>query len=259
MIALELLWWAGWLYFLAWAALPLLGVLLLGPVAGLAAWALLAPWSALAGMAALHRVLPRSEAGKFRMFEDRGSVRWAIKEWAPSVYLAVFQPVLFQSAAFQRIALRAFGARLGPGALLTSRTCAREPHHLRIGRATLVGEFVHLVCSYQPRPKTLVVAGIEIGDDVLVGAHSIVAPGARIGNRCILELGVWVGVGTTIGENSRIGARTAIYNSVRIGKGVTIGKGCLLPSGSVVGDGAVLPDGTVVPDGRLEPDLRRQP
>ncbi|MGH7672988.1 MAG: DapH/DapD/GlmU-related protein [Gemmatimonadales bacterium] len=246
MLILELLWWAGWAWCAAWVALPLLALPLLGPVLGVAAWAVLAPWTALLGMAALHHVLPRSEPGTFRLPGDSGSVRWALKGWAPSLYLTLFQPLFFTSRFFQLIALRAFGARLGRGAWLTSRTIAREPHHLRVGARTLVGEYAHLACSFQPRLGVLVVADIVIGDDSLVGGYSHLAPGVTIGSRCVLEHAVAVGARTTIGDDSRIGAGTAIYNAVRIGRGVRIGKNCLIPSGAVIADGAQIPDGAVV-------------
>lgn len=246
MIILELLWWVGLAWFSAWVALPLLAMPFLGPVLGLVVWALLAPWSALAGVALIHRLLPASVVGTFRLFSDRGAVCWALKGWAPSLYLTVFQPICFMNEGFQRIALRAFGAHLAPGALLTSRTIIREPHHVRVGAGTLIGEYVHLICSYQPRSKLLVVGEIEIGDRVLVGAYSHIGPGVRIGADCQLEYAVRIGARSTVGAGTSIGAGSSIYNLVRIGDGVTIGKGCLIPSGARIPDGATIPDGTVM-------------
>lgn len=253
MIFLEILWWLGWAYFAAWAALPLLAVRVLGGGVGLIAWAVLAPWSALFGMAGLHRLLPRSDAGKFSLWADRGSVRWALKGWAPSVYLTVFQPLFFQSLRFQQVAMWAFGARLGRGALVTSRTIIREPHRVRVGPGSLIGEYAHLVCSYQPRPGILDVGDIVIGDAVLVGAYTQLGPGVRIGSGCVLEHAVRVGPHSTIGAASRIGAGTAVYNRVRIGDHVTIGKGCLIPSGTVIGDGVCIPDGTMLTSPEARP------
>src|SRR5712691_2879478 len=66
-LILELLWWVGWAWFAAWIALPLVAVPLLGVVPGFVVWAVLAPWSALLGMATLHRMLPNSEPGTFRL------------------------------------------------------------------------------------------------------------------------------------------------------------------------------------------------
>jgi acetyltransferase-like isoleucine patch superfamily enzyme len=249
-ILLEVLWWAGWVWFAAWAALPLAALPALGPVAGVVAWAVLAPWSALLGMAGVHRLLPASREGRFRMFADRGSVRWALNGWAPSVYLTVFQPVFFLTPGFARVALRAFGARLGPGARVTTRTSIREPHLVRIGRNSLVGEYVHLVCSYQPRTGLLHVEGIVIGDDVLIGAHGVLAPGARVGDRSVVEYGVTIGARSTVGADARIGANTCLYNGVRVGDGVHVGKGCHLLPGSVVPDGTRIGDGVVWPAAR---------
>lgn len=245
MLILELLWWVGWAWFAAWIALPLLAVPLLGVVPGFIVWAVVAPWSALLGMATLHRMLPDSEPGTFRLPRDGGSVRWALKAWAPSVYLTLFQPLCFTSRFFQILAFRAFGARLAPGAWLTSRTIVREPHHVRVGRRTLVGEYAHLICSYQPRPGVLIVARIAIGDDSLVGGYAHLAPGVTIGSRCVIEHAVAIGARTAVGDGSRIGAGTTIYSAVRIGRGVRVGKNCLIPSGAIIADDACIPDGTV--------------
>lgn len=247
MIALDLLWWLGWAWLAAWAALPLLLLPWLGPVGGFVAWAVLAPWSALVGMAGMHRLLPRSEPGRFRLFADSGAVRWALKGWAPSAYLAVFQPVFFMSEGFQRLVLRAFGARLGVGALVTSRTVIREPHHVQIGAGSLLGEFVHLAPAYQPRPKLLVVADIVIGDAVLIGAHSVLAPGASVGHRSILEHAVSIGAHVVIGDDVRIGGGSTLYTGVRVGNRAVIGKACVIPAGTVIPAGAVIPDGSVLP------------
>ena len=249
MTRFDVLWWVGLAYFAIWLALPLLAFPLLGPLPGMVIWVLLAPWSALIGMAALDRLLPESPSGTFAMFADEGSVRWALKGWAPSVYLAVFQPVCFLSEGFQRLVLRAFGAHLERGALVTSRTIIREPHRVRLGADCLVGEDVHLLCAYQPRPKVLVVDEIEIGARTMIGGRCLLAPGARVGSDSLLEYCVALGAGSTIGAGSRIGANTSIYNRVRIGDDVRIGKRCLILSGTVVPDGARIPADTTLGQG----------
>jgi UDP-3-O-[3-hydroxymyristoyl] glucosamine N-acyltransferase len=246
---LDVLWWVGWAVCAGLVALPLLAVPLLGPIAGFIAWAMLAPWTALLGLAAVHRVLPRSDPGTFHLPGDAGSTRWALKGWAPSVYLTLFQPVFFASPSFQRLVLRSFGARLGAGAWLTSRTVIREPHHLRVGARSLVGEYAHLACSFQPRPGLLIVAPIVIGDDTLVSAYCHIAPGASIGSRCILEHAVAVGPSALIGDDSRIGAGTTIYRMARIGREVSIGKHCVIPAGCCIGAGERIPDGTTLVPG----------
>jgi acetyltransferase-like isoleucine patch superfamily enzyme len=253
LIILDLLWWLGWAWFALWVALPLLLLPRLGAVPGAIAWAVLAPWTALFGMAVLHRMLPPSRPGRFRMFADRGSRCWALRTWAPGVYLTVFQPVFFLSPAFQRLALRAFGAQLGAGALVTSRTVLREPHHVRIGAGSLVGEFVHLAPSYQLRAGRLEVGTIVIGDGVLIGAHSVLAPGAQVGHHVVLEHAVSLGAHSVIGDRARIGGGSFLYSAVRVGVGAVIGKGCIVPAGTVIPAGARIPDGTVLGQHRSVP------
>jgi acetyltransferase-like isoleucine patch superfamily enzyme len=244
MILLECLWWVGWAYVAAWAALPLLLLPQVGPFAGFVLWCALAPWSVLLGIAAVQPFVPRVEPGRYRMFSDPGSVRWAIRGWAPAVFLTVCQPVFFMSRVYQRLALRALGARLGRGACVTSKTVIREPHLVSLGANAMVGEFVHLVCSYQHPPGLLRVGRVVVGDGVLVGAHSILGPGTHIGARSVLEYEVRVEPGVTIGEDVRIGAQSVLRRGARIGNGARIGKGCVVPEHAVVPDGAVLCDRT---------------
>ena len=258
-MTLDLLWWAGWVLTVAVVALPLALVGLLGPVGGVIAWAVLTPWTTLAVMAAVHRMLPSSEAGTFRLPGDRGATRWALKGWAPSVYLTLFQPLFFMSTSFQRLALRAFGASIGEDAWVTSRTVIREPHHVTIGARTLVGEFAHLVCSMQPRLGMLVVGPISIGADTLIGAYTHIAPGSVVGSRCILEHAIALGPLVVIGDDTQIGASTSIYGGSRVGKGARIGKHCVIATRCVVPEGARLPDCTVMASGdtwALEEALR---
>ena len=254
MIVLDLLWWLGWVWFLAWTALPLTLLPALGPLAGGLAWAVLAPWSSLLGMATVHRLLPTGASGRHRMFADRGSVQWALKGWAPGIYLTVFQPVFFLSPGFQRVVLGAFQARLGAGAKVTSRTILREPHRVRIGRGSVIGEFAHLVTSYQPRPNVLIVGEIDIGNDVLIAGYCHLAMGVRIGDGTILEHEVRVGPGCLIGAAARVGHGTLLCARSQVGAGATIGSRCLILADTVIPDGAWIPDGVTL--GNPQPAIR---
>jgi acetyltransferase-like isoleucine patch superfamily enzyme len=246
---LDLLWWLGWAVFAVLMALPLVAVPFVGPFAGFVCWAVLVPWTSLGGLALLRLLLPRSEAGKFRLPGDTGSIRWAMAGWAPSLYLTLFQPLFFLSVGFQRLALRALGAKIGAGAWVTSRTIIREPHQVAIGARSMVGEYAHLVCSFQPRPGLLLVAPVTVGEDTLISAYCHLAPGVSVGSRCTLEHAVAIGPRTRIGDDTTVGASTVIYGSARIGRNVAIGRHCVIASGTIVPDGARLPDGTMLPLG----------
>ena len=246
MTRFDLLWWVGWVWCLAWSALPAFLLQRYGMAVAIIGGGVLAPWSALIGMAGIQRLLPSSPSGTFQMFGDDGSVRWAMRSWAPSAYLALFQPLFFTCEGFQRVVLRAFGATLGRGALVTSRTTVREPERLRLGSDALIGEFVHLVFAFQPRPKLLLVGPIEVGARTLVGAHSVLSSGVRIGDDCLIEFHVAVGPGTRIGDRVRVGTGTTILGSVTVGAGARIGRACLVRSGATIEPGAVIADGAIV-------------
>ena len=246
---LDLLWWVGWLFCAVVVALPLALITVLGPVGGTIAWAMLTPWTTLAAMAAVHRALPASVAGTFKLPGDSGATRWALKGWAPSVYLTLFQPLFFMSTTFQRVALRAFGATLGTDAWVTSRTVIREPHHVTVGDRSLVGEFAHLVCSMQPRLGMLVVGPIRVGSDTLIGAYTHIAPGSVVGSRCVLEHAIALGPAVVIDDDAYVGASTSIYGGSRVGKGARIGKHCVIGTRCVIADGSHLPDCTVMASG----------
>lgn len=251
MIGLELMWWAGWGWFAAWGLLPLLLVRVLGMPAGLLAWTMLVPWSTLAGLIIVHRLLPAPITGSWRSTGEPGHISWALHLWAPSLWLAVFQNSCGTSNAFLRVALRGFGAQIGTGSVVSSRTIIREPHLVVIGRDTLVGEFAHLICSFQPCLGTLIVDRITIGDRVLIGAHCHLGAGAVVGSDTLLEYAVAVGPASIVGANCRIGSGTSLYGQVVVGDGARIGKRCLIAAGSVIPPGAVIPDASVIAPSRV--------
>lgn len=249
MIRLEVLWWLGWAWTGACAAVPLTLTSRLGLVPGLVAAGVIAPWTALLGLAVVHRLVPASPSGVYRS-ADAGTTRWAVKAWAPAIYLTLFQRLFFQSRAFGSLVLRAFGARLGRGVWVSSRTIVREPHRVAIGDRTIVGEFAHLACSLQPRPGALVIDRISIGRDALIGAYSVIGPGTSVGNDCVLGHAVILGPGAQVGDAVKIGAGCRIYGDVHIGAGTRIGKACTIFTGTRISPGTRLPDGSVVAGGR---------
>ena len=89
-----------------------------------------------------------------------------------------------------------------------------------------------------------------IGDEVLIGAHSVLAPGAWVGHRSILEHAVSIGAHVVIGNDVHIGGGSTLYTGVRVGDRAVIGKACVIPAGTVIPAGAVIPDGSVLPAAR---------
>ncbi|MDR1514952.1 MAG: UDP-3-O-(3-hydroxymyristoyl)glucosamine N-acyltransferase [Synergistaceae bacterium] len=91
-------------------------------------------------------------------------------------------------------------------------------------------------------PSAVIGKGCVIGADASIGPCCVIADGARIGDRAVLQANVYVGAGAIIGADSRLEAGAVIHDFVEVGRRVT------LHSGVVVGcDGfghIKTPDGT---------------
>ena len=74
-----------------------------------------------------------------------------------------------------------------------------------------------------------VAEGVEIPEDVYVGAFAYIGKGAKIGKGCQIYPQTYVGEGVTIGDNC------ILYAGVKIYEGCKIGNSCILHSGVVIG------------------------
>lgn len=86
---------------------------------------------------------------------------------------------------------------------------------------------------YRPAPgvhPTAVVApDAALGEDVSIGPHCVVEPGARIGPRAVVMAGGYVGARAVVGE------ATLLYPRVVIREECVVGARCILHAGVVVG------------------------
>jgi UDP-3-O-[3-hydroxymyristoyl] glucosamine N-acyltransferase len=98
------------------------------------------------------------------------------------------------------------------------------------------------------------VGGVEIADDVEIGANSCVDRGSlgttRIGRGVKIDNLVQVGHNVEIGEHTIIAAQTGISGSCRIGKNVLIGGQVGIADGCTIEDGAVLGAQAGIPTGK---------
>lgn len=87
-----------------------------------------------------------------------------------------------------------------------------------------------------------VAEGVELPDDVYVGAFAYIAPGVKLGRGVRIYPQAYVGHGAVIGDD------TIVYPGARIYHGCRIGARCIIHAGAVIGaDGfgfAPLPDGS---------------
>ena len=70
---------------------------------------------------------------------------------------------------------------------------------------------------------------VRLGDNVAIGAFTVIHPGVTIGENATIHSQV------TIGENSTIGADVSLYPGVRIGANVEIGERCVIHQNTCIG------------------------
>lgn len=116
-------------------------------------------------------------------------------------YLLIFYPVLrsgIPPAPLMRLIYQALGAKLGSNTY--SQGLIHDPIFVRIGSNSTVGQSA-LIIPHQIEGATLAHLPIEIGDNVTIGANSVVLPGVRIGHHAIVATGAVVPKGTVIGDH----------------------------------------------------------
>ncbi len=74
-----------------------------------------------------------------------------------------------------------------------------------------------------------VAEGVELPDDIYLGAFAYVGKGAKIGRNVKIYPQAYVGQGVEIGDN------TILYSGVKVYHGCRIGRNCILHSGAVIG------------------------
>jgi UDP-3-O-[3-hydroxymyristoyl] glucosamine N-acyltransferase len=89
---------------------------------------------------------------------------------------------------------------------------------------------------YQPfplpvgiHPSAIVETGVELGDDISIGAHVVIQPGVKIGNGVVIHPNVVIYPDVSIGDRTILHANCTIHERVRIGNN------CVVHSGAVIG------------------------
>jgi acetyltransferase-like isoleucine patch superfamily enzyme len=97
---------------------------------------------------------------------------------------------------YQVEAARAMGVKVGQGCRIYTRNFGSEPWLITIGnRVTVATEVIFVTHDgatwlvRDEKGRRFRFSPVEIGDDVFVGVRSIIMPGVRIGNRCIVGAG----------------------------------------------------------------------
>ncbi|WP_310430007.1 UDP-3-O-(3-hydroxymyristoyl)glucosamine N-acyltransferase [Chamaesiphon sp. VAR_48_metabat_135_sub] len=89
---------------------------------------------------------------------------------------------------------------------------------------------------YQPfrlpvgiHPSAIVETGVELGENVSIGAHAVIQPGVKIGNGVVIHPNVVIYPDVSIGD------RTILHANCTIHERVSIGRDCVIHSGAAIG------------------------
>ncbi len=78
--------------------------------------------------------------------------------------------------------------------------------------------------------SAVVADDVTIGENVYIGPHCVVEPGAVIGNDCVLVAGCYIGHDVVMGEDCKIYSQVSIRERVKIGNRVIIHNGAVIGS-----------------------------
>jgi len=158
------------------------------------------------------------------------------------------------------------GARLGEGCRLHPRVTlyagARLANRVILHSGAVVGsDGFGYVAEEGKRRKFPQVGGVEIHDDVEIGANTTIDRGSldrtEIGVGTKLDNLVHIAHNVSIGQNTVIAAQTGISGSSAIGKNVAVGgqvgvaDHCEIEDDAVVGAQAGIPSGKIVRSGQI--------
>lgn len=251
---LPLMWAGGWFFFALLLFLP--AGLFVSSFSGLnpIVYVLSVPLALFLGLILVfafvytfYFFVPAAKPGRYALYNDQGSIHWAIESGVSVPLLNLFQSFFFMSEPLRYLILKALHCNVQTTSWLTTRTILGSPRNITIGKHSLIGEYAHLAASMQPVPGRLIVGNIIIGDHVLVGGYCKITPGVTIGSGSNIHSDVFVSPNCFIGENVKIGSRTILDSSVVIENSVTIGKDCRIRSCARVPAGTVIEDGSVFP------------
>lgn len=114
-------------------------------------------------------------------------------------YLILFYPIMrsgFMPVPLMRLIYLALGARLGRNTY--SSGIILDPKFIEVGDNTLIGQYA-LIVPHVIENEKLAHYPIRIGNNVTIGAHSVVLAGVTIGDGALVATGAVVKKGTRIG------------------------------------------------------------
>jgi len=161
-----------------------------------------------------------------------------------------------KSAEVHKSAIVEFGAKIGPrsriGAHAVIRSCVSIGENCEIGAGSVIGDpgFGYETSPNQPPLRFTHLAGVDVGNNVIVGNGATIARGSlsntKIGDDVKIDNLVHIAHNVSVGSRSLIAASAEISGSVVMGVDVWVGPNSSVRDGVHVGDRALIGIGAVV-------------
>lgn len=139
---------------------------------------------------------------------------------------------------------RLMGMKLPLNTLIGTNTIIRQAELIEIGTKSVIGIGCVLVAHYSPDRSRHCHAKIRVGDNTLIGTHTLLSPGVKVGNNSLVGHHSIVSLGATIGNNVKIGPGCFIRPGVVIPDNVTIKANSLITKQTTIHSGDVIDTST---------------
>jgi acetyltransferase-like isoleucine patch superfamily enzyme len=181
-------------------------------------------------------VQPRLQVGNSQVGATRGFLAWGLNSVFQGIFIASpFHDQVHFLFWLRFLYYRGMGMRLHPSVVLGTGAVLRQVELIRVGKGSVVGIGASLSCHVNVDGKTHHQAAVDVGERVLIGAHTSIAPGVSVGDGAVVGYRCTLSMGVTVEPGAVLGAEVFVKNNVRIGAGAVIARRsvvtCDIPAG----------------------------
>jgi carbonic anhydrase/acetyltransferase-like protein (isoleucine patch superfamily) len=156
-------------------------------------------------------ILPTLRPGRYALPVSRGVAVWLLHLTLQRyVNNGLVKDTLYYLNGLRTLYFRLMGARVHPTANVSGNVNLMDLGLLEVGRGSLIGSGVAIFGHYMSKGQ-LVLARNVIGERVVVGAYTLIAPGLTVGDRAFLGIGCGIGTQVTIGAGARLEAGSRVW------------------------------------------------
>jgi serine acetyltransferase len=157
----------------------------------------------------LRLLLPQIKPGTFGRKEKKAFFIFALHHFLQIFMDIPFREILHRTGFLCYLFYRGMGMKLSTTTLISPTCGFRVPSLITLGENTVIGGMATIVGGFSLSPESMYFSEVKIGNNVLIGAGSTIAPGVEIGDDALVLAGSDVLPGTKISAGEAWGGRPA--------------------------------------------------